>query len=200
MKIINYIGFVIALTALLIITSLAHIIALKIPFFKDPTFFVGLLQLGLPLVILIGVIFIAGTYQDIKHNTRNIVLLSVLSITMTVFLVDWINNTASFNELKINYNTERLTYFDKRTPNSDDVIELRNLIKDKNYDEAEKFEVERLYYVDQLEASLLANKYPTPEIKNVFQKALNDGYINIKETTDVKLAIKDYLINKMRTN
>lgn len=200
MKIINYIGFVIALTALLIITSLSHIIALKIPFFKDPTFFVGLLQLGLPLVILIGVIFIAGTYQDIKHNTRNIVLLSVLSITMTVFLVDWIKNTDSFNELKINYNTERLTYFDKRTPNSDDVIELRNLIKDKNYDEAEKFEVERLYYVDQLEASLFANKYPTPEIKNVFQKALNDGYISIKETTDVKLAIKDYLINKMRTN
>lgn len=200
MKIINYIGFVIALTALLIITSLSHIIALKIPFFKDPTFFVGLLQLGLPLVILIGVIFIAGTYQDIKHNTRNIVLLSVLSITMTVFLVDWIKNTDSFNELKINYNTERLTYFDKRTPNSDDVIELRNLIKDKKYDEAEKFEVERLYYVDQLEASLLANKYPTPEIKNVFQKALNDGYISIKETTDVKLAIKDYLINKMRTN
>lgn len=196
---LKYTGIVLMTTVAFIIMLMAFAIPIKFPKNAQPSFDFGFVQMLCFLAVFIISMFIAIRFEKVK-NIGNKILLTILlsSIFSGVFLSNF-SDTDYFNNLKISYNLGVLSEFEEKYPNSTDAEELKNLIKNREYRAVQNFDNDKLKYIEQLDASLLATRYQTPEINKIFKNIMEDGLISEKEKNDLALAVKNHLVAKLKT-
>lgn len=196
---LKYAGIVLMTTAVFIIMLMAFAIPINFPKNARPSFDFGFIQMLCFLAVFLFSIFIAIRFEKIKNIGNKILLTILLSSIFSGLFMSNFSNTDYFNNLKITYNLWVLTEFEEKYPNSTDANELKSLIKNREYRAVQNFDNDKLKYIEQLDVSLLAAKYPTPEITNIFKTIMADGYISEKEKNDLSVAVRNYLVEKLKT-
>lgn len=195
---LKYTGIVFITTIVFIVMLMAFAIPINFPVNARPSFDFGFIQMLCFLALFIISLGVAIRFEKVKNIGNKILLTTLLSsIFAGIFLYNF-SNTDYFNNIKISFNLGALSEFEEKYPNSTDANELKTLIKNREYRAVQNFNNDKLKYIEQLDVSLLAAKYPTPEITKIFKTIMIDGYISEKEKNDLALAVRNHLVEKLK--
>jgi len=151
------------------------------------------------LLALFSSILFSEHFNGTINIRKNIIAVIVGAISIW-FLISFLDNAGYLNSYKTDNTFKAIKLIEEEYPNSDEIIEIKDLIKNEKFDQLNEFNYKRLIYIDPLETQLLSNQTENLDVKKAMMMALSDGYLNRVEELQVNMEIKKHLINKLKEN
>lgn len=151
------------------------------------------------LSLLLSFILLGEHVDGTLNIRKNIITLIVGSISIW-FLISFLDNNGYLNSYKTDNAFEAIKPIEEEYPNSDELIEIKDLIKNEKFLQLSEFNYQRLRYVDPLETQLLSNQTENLDVKKAMMIALSDGYLNKFEENKVNMEIRKHLVNQLQEN